>query len=93
MRWDCLCPADPNLWIKEQRDKRGSLYYSYILWYVDDLLVVHHNPKLVMDRINSFLPLNPESVGPAEIYLRAKLKTKTFEDDTMAWGVSMAKYV
>eukprot|EP00804_Cyclotella_cryptica_P031314 CCRYP_011111-RB/>CCRYP_011111-RB protein AED:0.34 eAED:0.34 QI:0/0/0/1/0.5/0.33/3/0/356 len=58
-----------------------------------DLLVVHHNPKCVMDRINSFLPLKPDLVGPPEMYLGAKLRKKTFEDGTMAWGLSPAKYI
>ncbi len=47
----------------------------------------------MMDRINSFLPLKPDSVGLPEMYLSAKLKRKTFEDSTMAWGLSHAKYV
>ena len=87
------CPADPDLWLKEQTDTKGNRYYAYILCYVDDLLVVHHNPKRVMDRINSFLPLKPDSVGPPEMYLGAKLKKKTFKDGTSAWGLSPAKYV
>eukprot|EP00804_Cyclotella_cryptica_P020326 CCRYP_014066-RA/>CCRYP_014066-RA protein AED:0.16 eAED:0.16 QI:0/0/0/1/1/1/3/0/747 len=87
------CPADPDLWLKEQTDRKGRKYYSYILCYVDDLLVVHHNPKRIMDRINSFLPLKPDSVGPPEMYLGAKLKRKTFEDGTTAWGLSPAKTV
>ena len=80
------CPADPDLWLKEQTDGKGRKYYSCILCYVDDLLVVHHNPKHVMDKINSFLPLNPDSVSLPEVYLGAKLKRKTFDDGTLAWG-------
>ena len=68
------CPADPDLWLKKQTYKKGNQYYAYILCYVDNLLVVHHNPKHVMDRINSFLPLKPDSVGMSEMYLGAKLK-------------------
>ena len=39
------CPANPDLWLKEQTDQKGRKYYSYILCYVDNLLVVRHNPK------------------------------------------------
>jgi hypothetical protein len=46
-----------------------------------------------MDTINSFLPLKPDSVSPPEMYLGAKLKKTSFEDDTLAWGLSLAKYV
>ncbi|KAL7425427.1 hypothetical protein ACHAXM_000008, partial [Skeletonema potamos] len=87
------CLADPDLWLKKQTDRKGNHYYTYILCYVDDLLVVHHNPKRVMDRIDSFLPLKPGSIGPPEMYLGAKLKKKTFDDGTVAWGLSPSKYV
>eukprot|EP00956_Cyclotella_meneghiniana_P018312 scaffold30420_cov55-Cyclotella_meneghiniana.AAC.1 len=87
------CPADPDLWLREQTNKDGNRYYSYILCYVDDLLVVHHSPKRVMDKINSHFPLKPDSVGPPEMYLGAKLKLKRIEDSTSAWALSPAKYV
>jgi hypothetical protein len=47
-----------------------------ILCYVDDLLVIRHNPKKVLDQINEYLPLKEDSVGPPEFYLGAKLKNK-----------------
>ena len=55
--------------------------------------MVHHNPKHVMDKIDSFLPLKPDSIGPPKMYLGAKLQKETFEDGTVAWGVSPLKYV
>ncbi|KAL7475001.1 hypothetical protein ACHAW6_000937 [Cyclotella cf. meneghiniana] len=73
-----LCPVDPDLWLKEQTDWKGNHYYAYILCYMYDLLV------MLMDKIDSFLPLKPESIGPPEMYLAAKLKKKTFEDGTVA---------
>ena len=57
--------------MKEQTHRNGEAYWSYILCYVDDLLVMHHNPKKVMDKINGYLPLKPDSVGPPEFYLGA----------------------
>ncbi|KAL7504486.1 LOW QUALITY PROTEIN: hypothetical protein ACHAXN_002117 [Cyclotella atomus] len=76
------CKADPDLWLKEQTDKKGKR--AYILYYVDDLLVIHHNPKKVLDRINKYLPLKEDSVGLPEFYLGAKLKKKEFADKTTA---------
>ena len=87
------CKADPDLWMKEQTNKAGTDYYSYILCYVDDLLVLHHDPKKVMDRINKHLPLKPDSVGPPTFYLGAKLKKHTFKSGRQAWGLSASKYV
>jgi hypothetical protein len=87
------CQADPDLWMKEQTHRNGEAYWSYILCYVDDLLVMHHNPKKVMDKINGYLPLKPDSVGPPEFYLGAKLRKKTFQDGSYAWSLSPSKYV
>eukprot|EP00804_Cyclotella_cryptica_P004627 CCRYP_006943-RA/>CCRYP_006943-RA protein AED:0.44 eAED:0.44 QI:0/0/0/1/0/0/2/0/122 len=36
------CPADPDLWLKEQTDRKRIRYYFYILCYVDDLLATCH---------------------------------------------------
>jgi histone deacetylase 1/2 len=90
--------ADPDLWWKEQTDSgkhsgKPKQYYAYILCYVDDLLVIHHNPKKVMDKINGYLPLKEDSVGPPEFYLGAKLRKHTFDDGSSCWGLSPAKYV
>eukprot|EP00804_Cyclotella_cryptica_P009986 CCRYP_015410-RA/>CCRYP_015410-RA protein AED:0.07 eAED:-0.02 QI:0/0/0/0.66/0.5/0.66/3/0/553 len=71
------CPADPDLWLKEQTDRKGRKI----------------SVMLMTCWINSFLPLQPNSVGPPEMYLDAKLKRKAFEDGTLAWGLSPAKYV
>ncbi len=87
------CPADPDLWLREQADWKSNHYYAYILCYVDNLLLVHHYPRCIMDMIVSFLPLKSDSICPPEIYLGAKLIKKTFEDGTAEWGPSPSKYV
>ena len=46
-----------------------------------------------MDRIDSCLSLKPDLIGPPKMYLGAKLKKKTFDDVTVAWGLSHLKYV
>jgi hypothetical protein len=78
------CPADSDLWFKEQTDRKGRKYYSNILWCIDNLLAVHHNTKHAMGKINSFLPLKPDSASLPEMYLRAKLKSKAFNERTSA---------
>ena len=52
------------------RDK----YYSYILFYVDDVLVVHHNAMTTLMKIDKYFKLKPSSIGDPDIYLGAKLK-------------------
>ncbi len=69
------CKADPDLWLKAMtRPEDNVCYYAYILYYVDNILCIHHNPMSVMNEINKYLPLKPSSVGDPDIYLGAKLK-------------------
>ena len=43
------CKADPDLWMKEVlRPDNNFKYYSYILVYIDEILVVHHNAMSVL---------------------------------------------
>lgn len=90
------CKADPDLWMKPQTKKKANKeerYYAYILCYVDDLLVIHHDPKSVMDKVNAHLPLKPDSVGPPKFYLGAKLSKMEFPDKSHAWALSPTKYI
>jgi hypothetical protein len=69
------CKADPNLWLKAvTRPEDNVRYYAYILGYVDDILCIHHNPKTVMNEINSYLPLKPSSMDNLDFFFGAKLK-------------------
>jgi len=88
------CKADPDLWMKEElRPDANFKYYSYILCYVDDILVVHHYAMSVLAKINSYLPLKPSSVGDPDKYLGAKLHQKRLTNGVWAWGLSPSIYV
>jgi hypothetical protein len=64
------CKANPDLWMKvELRPDNNFKYYSYILIYVDDILVIHHNATSVLAWLNKYLPLKPSSVGDPDIYI------------------------
>ena len=34
------CPDDPDLWMRPATKPDGSQYYSYVLLYTDDALVI-----------------------------------------------------
>jgi len=71
------CLADPDLWIKAEIDPDGFEYYSYILVYVDDVLVIHHDAMKTLMRIDKYFKFKPTSIGDPDIYLGAKLKKAT----------------
>ena len=44
-----LCLADLDLWMKpEVRPDNGEEYYTYILLYIDNALVVHYDSESVL---------------------------------------------
>ena len=90
------CLADPDLWMKKSKKEDGTRYYSYILCYVDDLLVIDVSPKEILDKIHAFFPLKPGSVGEPDQYLGARLRKKFFAGDHVnpyAWSLCPSKYV
>ena len=68
------CRGDNDLWMEPETDPDRDKYYSYILCYVDDVLVVHHDTMTNLMKIDKYFKLKPSSIGDPDIYLGAKLK-------------------
>ena len=69
------CPADPDLWINPMlRPGYGFDYYTYVLIYVENVMVIHNDAESVLWRIYKYFKLKASSIGDPEIYLGAKLK-------------------
>jgi len=88
------CKADPDLWYKAQTNPTDNTrYYAYILCYVDDILVIHHDPMTVLTEIHGYMPLkDPHNCDPT-IYLGTKLRETQLPNGIWAWGMSPSKYV
>ena len=80
-------------WYKAAVDLDGDKYYSYILWYVDDILVVHHDSMPIMKKINKFFLLKPDSIGDPNMYVGAKIKYHKTPNGMWSWTMSPSKYV
>ncbi len=88
------CKAGPDLWYKaETRPEDNFKYYAYILFYVDNILMMHHDPMTILDKINGYMPLKPSSVGDPDIYLGTNLHRTCLKNGAWAWGLSPSKYV
>ena len=69
------CDAEPDLWMKPDKRPEYTLeYYSYVLFYVIDILCIHHNPDDVLNNLNRYVPLKRGSVGSPDMYLGIKHK-------------------
>ena len=60
--------------MKPEIDPDRENCYSYILCYVDDMLVVHHDAMTTLMKIDKYFKLKPSSIGDPGIYLGAKLE-------------------
>ena len=88
------CLADPDLWLKRTYNPMTkSSYYSYVLIYVDDILVIHHDALTILKRLGKYFTLKPESVGDPDMYLGAKLREAELGNKVFAWSLSPSKYI
>ena len=89
--------ADRDVWMKPKCHSDGRTYYSYIICYVDDLLLIDANPKDIMDKIQQRFPVKKESIVEPGIYLGAQCGTTIFQDangkDRKVWTMSSDQYV
>ena len=65
--------ADPDVWFKVECKPDGFAYYAYILVYVDDVLVISHQPDVPMKIITKSFRLK-DGFGPPSRYLGATIK-------------------
>ena len=90
----CSCNADHNLWMKAQHRPEDKLeFYSYILFYVDDILCIHNDPDDILNILNGYVPLKPGSVRSPDMYLGTKLKCMQLHNSIWVWSLSPSKYV
>ena len=91
------CRADPDVWMKAKTKANGFKYWSYIMVYTDDILVVDHDPKSVMDYLASRYTLKPGSMKEPDMYLGAQV-SKFYIDgapdpEKARWAMSSESYV
>ena len=52
----------------------GTKYWAYVLLYVDDVLVIHHDALSILARLDKYFKLKPGYVGDPTMYLGAQLR-------------------
>ena len=85
--------ADPDVWLKPAVAPDGFKYYSYILIYTDDILVLDKNPQKYMDMLKDRYTVKPSSIGEPTTYLGAGIGKVNYSDGSYAWLMSSENYV
>jgi len=86
--------ADPDVWLKAECKPDGFEYYSYILVYVDNILVIAHKPETIMKILAKTFRLKGGYAPPTR-YLGATIKQWRLPGDERAshWGHSAEEYI
>ena len=87
MIWD-MCQVEGTKTI----DEKGHEYYKWILCYVDDLLVISHDPQSFMEKLSESHDLK-DTVHPPEQYLGANISRWHLPDGQEGWAMSEKEYV
>ena len=93
-----MCQADPDVWLRANtRPSDGFQYYEYVLVYIDDLLIVSHDPKTVMQDLQRRYTIKPDSIKPPDEYLGSEIRRYTIPDtqdpsNRDRWAMSADKY-
>jgi hypothetical protein len=87
------CLADPDIWLRTAKGQEGDEFYEYLLVYTDNLLAIATNPKAILDDVNVYFNLKPESVGHPNIYLGSKVSKAKMANGVECWCNSSSQYV
>ena len=89
--------ADPDVWYKANTKPNGDKYYTYILVYTDDVLIIDTDPSRYMDQLKESYPVKPDSIGPPTEYLGSDISQIEFTNAsgkaTPCWAMGSASYV
>ena len=71
----------------------GFKYYTYVLIYVYDVIIIHLDAESVLRKLKKFFKLKHSLIGDPDIYLGAKLKKMRLKNGVCAWANRPARYV
>ncbi len=90
--------VDSDVYLRKRTNpETGMDYYEYLLCYVDDVLLVSHDPKDTMEKIKAEYRLKDDAYGSPETYLGAEIEEfiihQEGKPDVKAWSFKSKKYV
>jgi hypothetical protein len=73
--------------------KDGYDYYEMLLVYVDNVLAISHEPKVLIDDIGEYYKVKPGSDKEPDIYLGANVEKVQMPDGREVWATSPCNYI
>ena len=88
------CRADQDVWMRKAVKANGEKYWEYVFVYTDDVLAMSENPGAILQEMNRFFLLKPDSIGPPTRYLGATISEYTIPGDIKPkWAIGSEEYV
>jgi hypothetical protein len=84
--------ADMDMWYRRQTRPNGSEYYEYLVVYVDDVLIVSHDPQAIVKDIQS-RPYELKGGGAPDTYLGATIGRYKLTGELETWYMSSTQYL
>ena len=78
--------------MREATKSDSEEYYEYILIYVDDLLAISSDVRLVILEVAEKFKLKKDKIEPSEIYLGGRLAKKSLTGKYI-WTISSVDYM
>jgi hypothetical protein len=85
--------ANPAVWMQLSTKDCGFKYYKYILVYVDDLLVISHALKPIMEMITKAYHLKDESTKPKNYQGSTIRKWSLPNEIRTIWSMNRTQYI
>ena len=87
------CKADYDVWYRSAEKPDGFKYYEYVLIFVDDILVVSHQPMNTMNILFNLYELKDGAIVTPERYLGGNVGTYDLPDGSKCWYASADDYL
>ena len=81
------------MYIRAQTKPNGMDYYEMLLVYADDILILSHDMKPIMDGISAQFHLKKDSLRPQKQYHGTTIKIHTNGERSESWAMSSNEYV
>ena len=80
--------ADPYVWLKPVVASDSFNYYTYILVYVDDILIIDKYPRKYMSNLKDKYTIKPVRISKPEVYLGGDIGEVYYPGGSYAWTIS-----
>ena len=85
--------VDGDMYYRKNQKPCGEVYYELLLVYVDDVLVISHDPDAVMKTISLRFEIKNNEWGHPKTYLGADVELFTLPNGLQAWSLMSHSYV